>query len=382
MVTRRIYCDYAASTPIAPDVSLAMRTFLESHGAGNASSLHYDGRALRERLDGARDQVAALLGCDFKDVLFTSGGTESDNLAIIGAILSRRETGRNGIVIGASEHHAVVDVAHFAARFLGADVRIAHVDEAARVDVEHLKSLVDDRTAIVSIQHANNEIGSIQPVQDIAAVAHACGAWFHCDAVQTPITVPFTVADLDADLVTISSHKIYGPVGAGGLYSRVPIQPTQVGGTQERGLRAGSENVLGAIGFGVAAGVEIARRSAGRIDIQAVAESVHDLRLRLMEFQGVTINTPLEDAISTTMHISIAGWSTEDILMLLDRKGISASGGSACASGAVEPSHVIKACGWSNERQNGALRLSFGIGTTADDIRYVADVVGLIADKG
>ncbi|MFN7829881.1 MAG: aminotransferase class V-fold PLP-dependent enzyme, partial [Armatimonadota bacterium] len=133
MVTRRIYCDYAASTPIAPDVSLAMRTFLESHGAGNASSLHYDGRALRERLDGARDQVAALLGCDFKDVLFTSGGTESDNLAIIGAILSRRETGRNGIVIGASEHHAVVDAAHFAARFLGADVRIAHVDEAARV---------------------------------------------------------------------------------------------------------------------------------------------------------------------------------------------------------------------------------------------------------
>ncbi|MEY3600996.1 MAG: hypothetical protein RL169_240 [Armatimonadota bacterium] len=382
MVTRRIYCDYAASTPIAPDVSLAMRTFLESHGAGNASSLHYDGRALRERLDGARDQVAALLGCDFKDVLFTSGGTESDNLAIIGAILSRRETGRNGIVVGASEHHAVVDAAHFAARFLGADVRIAHVDEAARVDVEHLKSLVDDRTAIVSIQHANNEIGSIQPVQDIAAVAHACGAWFHCDAVQTPITVPFTVADLDADLVTISSHKIYGPVGAGGLYSRVPIQPTQVGGTQERGLRAGSENVLGAIGFGVAAGVEIARRSAGRIDIQAVAESVHDLRLRLMEFKGVTINTPLEDAISTTMHISIAGCSTEDILMLLDRKGISASGGSACASGAVEPSHVIKACGWSNERQNGALRLSFGIGTTADDIRYVADVIGLIADKG
>lgn len=382
MVTRRIYCDYAASTPIAPDVSLAMRTFLESHGAGNASSLHYDGRALRERLDGARDQVAALLGCDFKDVLFTSGGTESDNLAIIGAILSRRETGRNGIVIGASEHHAVVDAAHFAGRFLGADVRIARVDEAARVDVEHLKSLVDDRTAIVSIQHANNEIGSIQPVQDIAAVAHACGAWFHCDAVQTPITVPFTVADLDADLVTISSHKIYGPVGAGGLYSRVPIQPTQVGGTQERGLRAGSENVLGAIGFGVAAGVEIARRSAGRIDIQAVAESVHDLRLRLMEFQGVTINTPAEDAIATTMHISIAGCSTEDILMLLDRKGISASGGSACASGAVEPSHVIKACGWSNERQNGALRLSFGIGTTADDIGYVADVVGLIADKG
>ena len=382
MVTRRIYCDYAASTPIAPDVSLAMRTFLESHGPGNASSLHYDGRALRERLDGARDQVAALLGCDFKDVLFTSGGTESDNLAIIGAILSRRETGRNGIVIGASEHHAVVDAAHFAARFLGADVRIARVDEAARVDVEHLKSLVDDRTAIVSIQHANNEIGSIQPVQDIAAVAHACGAWFHCDAVQTPITVPFTVADLDADLVTISSHKIYGPVGAGGLYSRVPIQPTQVGGTQERGLRAGSENVLGAIGFGVAAGVEMARRSAGRIDIQAVAESVHDLRLRLMEFQGITINTPAEDAISTTMHISIAGCSTEDILMLLDRKGISASGGSACASGAVEPSHVIKACGWSNERQNGALRLSFGIGTTADDIRYVADVVGLIADKG
>jgi cysteine desulfurase len=140
--------------------------------------------------------------------------------------------------------------------------------------------------------------------------------------------------------------------------------------------------VLGAIGFGVAAGVELARRSAGRTEIQAVAKSVHDLRLRLMEFQGVTINTPAEDSISTTMHISIAGCSTEDILMLLDRKGISASGGSACASGAVEPSHVIKACAWSNERQNGALRLSFGIGTTADDIRYVADVVGLIANKG
>ena len=382
METRRIYCDYAASTPIAPDVSVAMQSFLESHGPGNASSLHFDGRTLRERMDGARDQVAALLGCDFKDVLFTSGGTESDNLAIIGAILSRRGSGRNRIVIGASEHHAVLDAALFAERFLGAEVRVARVDEAARVDLEHLNSLVDDRTAVVSVQHANNEIGSIQPVRDIAKIAHNCGAWFHCDAVQTPITVPFTVADLDADLVTISSHKIYGPVGVGALYFRVPIQPTQVGGTQERGLRAGSENVLGAIGFGVAAGLEISRRTAGRVDINAVAKNVHDLRLRLMAFQGVTINTPAEDAISTTMHISIAGCSTEDILMLLDRKGISASGGSACASGAVEPSHVVRACGWSTERQTGALRLSFGIGTTADDLNYVADVIGFIASKG
>lgn len=382
METRRIYCDYAASTPIAPDVSVAMQSFLESHGPGNASSLHFDGRTLRERMDGARDQVAALLGCDFKDVLFTSGGTESDNLAIIGAILSRRDSGRNGIVIGASEHHAVLDAALFAERFLGAEVRVARVDEAARVDLEHLNSLVDDRTAVVSVQHANNEIGSIQPVRDIAKIAHNCGAWFHCDAVQTPITVPFTVAELDADLVTISSHKIYGPVGVGALYFRVPIQPTQVGGTQERGLRAGSENVLGAIGFGVAAGLEISRRTAGRVDIKAVAKNVHDLRLRLMAFQGVTINTPEEDAISTTMHISIAGCSTEDILMLLDRKGISASGGSACASGAVEPSHVVRACGWSTERQTGALRLSFGIGTTADNLNYVADVIGFIASKG
>ena len=382
METRRIYCDYAASTPIAPDVSVAMQSFLESHGPGNASSLHFDGRTLRERIDGARDQVAALLGCDFKDVLFTSGGTESDNLAIIGAILSRRGSGRNRIVIGASEHHAVLDAALFAERFLGAEVRVARVDEAARVDLEHLNSLVDDRTAVVSVQHANNEIGSIQPVRDIAKIAHNCGAWFHCDAVQTPITVPFTVADLDADLVTISSHKIYGPVGVGALYFRVPIQPTQVGGTQERGLRAGSENVLGAIGFGVAAGLEISRRTAGRVDINAVAKNVHDLRLRLMAFQGVTINTPAEDAISTTMHISIAGCSTEDILMLLDRKGISASGGSACASGAVEPSHVVRACGWSTERQTGALRLSFGIGATADDLNYVADVIGFIASKG
>ena len=382
METRRIYCDYAASTPIAPDVSVAMQSFLESHGPGNASSLHFDGRTLRERMDGARDQVAALLGCDFKDVLFTSGGTESDNLAIIGAILSRRDSGRNGIVIGASEHHAVLDAALFAERFLGAEVRVARVNEAARVDLEHLNSLVDDRTAVVSVQHANNEIGSIQPVRDIAKIAHNCGAWFHCDAVQTPITVPFTVAELDADLVTISSHKIYGPVGVGALYFRVPIQPTQVGGTQERGLRAGSENVLGAIGFGVAAGLEISRRTAGRVDIKAVAKNVHDLRLRLMAFQGVTINTPEEDAISTTMHISIAGCSTEDILMLLDRKGISASGGSACASGAVEPSHVVRACGWSTERQTGALRLSFGIGTTADNLNYVADVIGFIASKG
>jgi len=323
-----------------------------------------------------------MLGCDFKDVLFTSGGTESDNLAIIGAILSRRDTGRNGIVIGASEHHAVVDAAAFAGRFLGADVRIARVDTAARVDVEHLDSLVDDRTAIVSVQHANNEIGSIQPVKEIAAVAHGHGAWFHCDAVQTPITVPFTIEDLDADLVTISSHKVYGPAGVGALYSKVPIQPVQVGGTQERGLRAGSENVLSAIGFGVAAGVEIARRCSGRSEIQAVATSVHELRLRLRDYQRVSINTPAEDAIATTLHISIEGYSTEDILMLLDRKGISASGGSACASGAVEPSHVIQACGWSNERQNGALRLSFGIGSTDDDIRYVGEIVGLIASKG
>jgi len=382
MVTHRIYCDYAASTPIASEVTLAMREFQDTHGPGNASSLHHDGRAVRAAMDVAHDQVARLLGCDFKDVLFTSGGTESDNLAVIGSLLSRRDSGRNRIIVGGSEHHAVTDAAKFAGQFLGADVQIVRVDSAARVDLDHLRSLVDDTTAVVSIQHANNELGSIQPVADIAAIAHACGAWFHCDAVQTPITVPFKVEDLGADLITISSHKIYGPGGVGALYSRVPFQPLHVGGAQERGLRAGSENVVGAVGFGAAAELECSRQRSGKIEINATSLLVHQLRTLLEQHPNIIINTPKSGAIPTMLHLSVLGCSTEDILMLLDRKGISASGGAACASGAVEPSHVVKACGWPSKQQEGALRLSFGIGTTSADIDYVAAAVGLVASIG
>lgn len=382
MVTRRIYCDYAASTPLAPGVTATMRHFLESYGPGNASSLHQNGRTVRELMDTARDQVAILLSCAFKDILFTSGGTESDNLAIIGALLSRRDTGRNGIVIGAGEHHAVIDAAMFARQFLGADVRIARIDSAACIDLNHVNELVDDRTAIVSIQHANNELGTIQPVQEIAAIAHAHGAWFHCDAVQTPVTNPFSIDDLKADLVTISSHKIYGPSGIGALYATVPIQPTHIGGAQERGLRAGSENVLGSVGFGAAADLEIQRRKSGRVEIQAVEQMVGAFRKRLLTIPGVEMNTPIISAISTTIHISLTGWTTEDLLVMLDRKGISASGGAACASGAVEPSHVLKACGWTQERQYGAIRLSFGLGTTLEELDYVAETLGLIASSG
>jgi len=382
MVTRRIYCDYAASTPTASPVAIAMSDFHATHGPGNASSLHHDGRLIREALDIAHDRVARLLGCDFKDVLFTSGGTESDNLAVIGSLLSRRESGRNRIVIGASEHHAIIDAAAFAKQFLGADVQVVRVDAAARIDLDHLASLVDDKTAVVSVQHANNEIGSVQPVLDVAALAHARGAWFHCDAVQTPITVPFTLADLGADLVTLSSHKIYGPAGIGALYSRVPIQPIHVGGAQERGLRAGSENVVGAVGFGIAAELQTMRTQSGCNAIRTVAALVQHLRTQLETHPNITINTPLKASIPTMLHLSIGGCSTEDSLMLLDRKGISASGGAACASGAVEASHVVKACGWSAMRQGGALRLSFGLGTTAEDVAYVAEAVGLIATRG
>lgn len=351
-------------------------------GPGNASSLHYDGRVIRELLDGSRDKVASLIGCDYKDMLFTSGGTESDNLAIIGSLLSRRESGRNGIVVGASEHHAVLDAAYFAQRFLGADVRVVQVDSSARVDLEHLQSLVDEHTAVVSIQHANNEIGTLQPVHEVAKITKAQGAWFHCDAVQTPITVPFSVSELGADLVTISSHKIYGPTGIGALYSSVPIEPTHIGGTQERGLRAGSENIGGIVGFGAAADLEMRRRATGRMETQAVAAHVEELRRQLAQNPRITVNTPQSDVIPTILHVSILGRATEDLLLLLDRKGISASGGAACASGAVEPSHVVQACGWTAERQKGALRLSFGIGTTHDDFDYVAETFGLLASSG
>ncbi|MFM2221827.1 MAG: hypothetical protein RLZZ78_84 [Armatimonadota bacterium] len=382
MVTRRIYCDYAASTPLDPAVSSAMRDFHETHGPGNASSLHHHGRALRAAMDTAHDRVANLIGCDFKNLLFTSGGTEADNLAVIGSLLSRRESGRNRIVVGASEHHAVIDAARFAGQFLGADVQVARVDSAARVDLEHLKTLVDDKTAVVSVQHANNELGSLQPVQEIAAITQKFGAWFHCDAVQTPVAAPFTAAGLGADLISVSSHKIYGPGGIGALFSQVPIQPLHIGGAQERGLRAGSENVVGAVGFGAAADLEVTRRHAGSREINRVVSLVQQLRCELGKYPNIIINSPSIDAISTMLHLSIVGQSTEDILMLLDRKGISASGGAACASGAVEPSHVVKACGWSAERQAGALRLSFGLGTTHDEIDYVATVVGLIANSG
>ena len=378
----RIYCDNAATTKLAPGVIHALNAVHTCDFTGNASATYQEGRVTREIIDRMRDHVAQLLGGHFSEVMFTSGGTESDNVAVIGSYLARRKEGRSNVVVSAVEHHAVLDAAKWLATFFGVDVRVARVDGQGKVDLNHLESLVNSQTAVVSVQHANNELGTIQPVREVSKLAQAAGAWFHCDAVQTPLSVPFCVDDIGADLVTISSHKIHGPKGIGALWHRVPFEPLQVGGAQERGIRGGTENVYGIVGFGTAAMLASEDRYSDRPRAQILKVVSDFLRSELRHQPNVVINTPDQGAMASHVHVSILGRQTEDILLALDRQCISASGGAACASGAVEPSHVLLATGMSKAGRDGALRLSVGPDNTIEEMRYVAGVIGALAMHG
>jgi Cysteine sulfinate desulfinase/cysteine desulfurase and related enzymes len=371
-----IYLDHAATTPLDPAVAQAMWPFLTGH-FGNPSSIHAAGRIVRAAVDEARDRIASALHADYSEITFTSSGTEADNLAVIGAMLAA-PAGRNHLVISSIEHHAVLHAARHLEKE-GYLVTELPVDEEGFVQPHVLEEAITDRTALVSIHHGNNEIGTIQDVPKLAKIAHARGALFHTDAVQTFGALPLNVVGMGADMLSVSAHKIYGPKGAGALYVKSGVKVSQLlfGGAQERERRPGTENVAGIVGFGVAAEQAGARR-------QQDAEKLLALRDRLMEgiltlISGIRLNGPRQRRLANNVNVSIDGVDGAAVLMNLDRAGIAASSGSACSSGSIEPSHVLKAIGLSDDLAASGIRFTLGRGNTEEEIdRTVETLQGIL----
>ena len=357
----RVYLDHAATTPVDPEVAEAMtRVLRETHG--NPSSIYAEGRAARALVDSAREQVADAIGAHPSEVVFTSGGTEADNLALRGRL--KVEDGRDGLVTSAIEHHAVIDTARDLAAHGQARLSVIGVDRHGLVDPEAIREAVDEQTSLVSVMHANNEIGTIEPIEAIGEICRERGVTFHSDAVQSVGALAFDVRKIPVDLVSINAHKFYGPKGVGALYVRrgTRIATTQTGGGQEKGRRTGTENVAGVVGLGVA--MRIARE-------RQTSESGRQSRLRDRIIAGVTGR--IEDAVLTghptrrlpnNASFCIAGTEGESLIVGLDLEGFAVSSGSACTSGETEPSAVLLALGLDRELAKGSLRVTVGRETT------------------
>ena len=366
-----VYLDHAATTPLSEAARAAMEPFLGDR-FGNASSVHAPGREARKAVDEAREQIAAAVGARPDEVVFTSGGTEADNLAIKGAAWHGREQGRDGVVVTAIEHHAVLDPAHWLGR-QGFRVAETGVDADGVVRTDRLEAAIDAKTPVVSVMSANNEVGTVQPIAECARVARGAGAVFHTDAVQG---LPWLGVDAAAaDLMTLSAHKLGGPKGVGALVIRrgVKIQPLLHGGGQEREVRSGTYNVAGIVGFGAAVTHWMEHRAAW-------SRSVGALRNRLQEhmtgaLDRVRVQGEAAERLPNNLHVIVEGIDGESLILLLDAAGIAASQGSACSSGAAEPSHVLAAMGVSRDLARGALRLTLGPSTTEADVDRAAEAI-------
>jgi cysteine desulfurase len=373
---QRIYLDHNATTPLAPEALEAMLPFLRED-YGNASSLHWFGQRARAAAEEARAQVAALIGAEPSEVVFTGSGSESDNMALRG-VAARAKKPRHRIVTSAVEHHAVIRTTA-AMRDEGQPVELLGVDAEGRVDPDEARERVDERTALVSVMLANNETGVLQPVRETARLAHEHGALVHCDAVQAAAKVPVDVGELDVDLLTLSAHKIYGPKGVGGLYVRrgTAIAPLVRGGSQERNRRAGTVNVAGVVGFGAAAALA---RERLEHDAARLRELRDRLEVQLLALAGASRNGG-EPRVPNTTSVSFDGCDAEALLMTLDLEGVAVSTGAACAAGGVEPSHVLKAMGLPPERVESSLRLSLGRATTEEEVDRAAEIIRTCVER-
>jgi cysteine desulfurase len=372
MSLRRIYMDYNATTPLREEVKSELIADLDVYG--NASSMHEEGRAAGSRVEAARAAVGKLIGAPSESIVFTSGGSESNNTVFQTMLLKGEGKERNEIITTAIEHPCVINSAEFL-RSRGVKVTFLPVDGNGVIHLDELRSALSERTLLVSVMLANNEIGTIQDVAAISRLAKAAGAWMHTDAVQAVGKIPVNVDALGVDYLTMSAHKIYGPKGVGALYVRkgAPLEPLIRGGHQEHGLRAGTYNNVGILGFGKAA--ELALR-----DLDAYGKETRRLRnlLRdgfLSSVPNIRVNGHPREVLPNTLDVSFPGAEGEAILLSLDLMGIEASTGSACASGSLEPSHVLMATGVGPELAHGSIRFSLGRNTTEEDVRYVLDTV-------
>ncbi|OLN32266.1 cysteine desulfurase NifS [Desulfosporosinus metallidurans] len=376
---KRIYLDHSATTPVDPEVATLMMTYY-TEKYGNPSSVHSFGREAKQALEQARSQVAELIGATPSEVTFTSGGTEADNLAILGTAEALRKKGKH-IITSCIEHHAVLETCEYLEKN-GFDLTIIPVDEVGILSVEDVRKAIRPDTILISVMHANNEVGSIQPIAEIGKLAREHGITFHVDAVQSLGKIPINVQEMNIDLLTVSSHKIYGPKGVGALYIRkgVRVMPLVHGGGQEKKRRSGTENTPGIIGFGKACELAGQRMAED-------AEHQEKLRDKLMNgilgsIDYVKVNGPLgENRLPNNVNVSIQYVEGESLLLSLDMLGIAASSGSACTSGSLDPSHVLLAMGLIHEIAHGSLRFSLGRQNTEEEIDYVLEQLPKIVER-
>jgi len=364
-VDKPVYLDYNATTPIRVEVREAMTDYL-TEKFGNPSSIHFYGQEAKAALYDARELVATLINARTNEVHFTSGGTEADNLAILG-VLEAAEGGRRHLVTSSVEHHAVLNPMKALVK-KGWPVTFLKVDRAGRVDPEELEDALTPETLLVSIMHANNETGVIQPVEELARVSREGGAYFHTDAVQSVGKIPVDVEGLGIDLLSLTGHKMYGPKGSGALFVRrgVKFRPVLRGGGQERSRRPGTENLAGIVGLGRAA--ELAQSSLEDEGQRLVGlRDLLEMKVR-DSIRGAVVNGGTAPRTPNTTNLSFAGVEGETLTIALDLKGFAVSTGAACSSGTVEPSHVLIAMGLKPERVQGSIRVSLGRYTTENDV--------------
>ncbi|NLG88586.1 MAG: cysteine desulfurase NifS [Clostridiaceae bacterium] len=378
MDRKLIYVDHAATTYIKPEVLEAMKPYL-TELYGNPSSIYYLGRESKKAIDEARSQIARCLGAQPQEIYFTGSGTEADNWAIKGAAYANRKKGRH-IITSAIEHHAVLEPVEFLRRE-GFEVTYLPVDQNGFVNPADLEKAIRPDTILVSIMYANNEIGTIQPIKELAGIAKNKGVIFHTDAVQAMGNIRVNVMDLGVDLLSMSAHKFYGPKGVGCLYVRkgVQLEGFMHGGAQERKKRAGTENVSGIVGM--AAALKLAYENIDRYN-----EHLRKLSSRLIDkvferIPHVRLNGDRHKRLPGNVNFSFEFIEGESLLLMLDMKGVQASSGSACTSGSLDPSHVLLAIGLPHEIAHGSLRITFGEKNTEEDVDYIVDCLEEIVAK-
>jgi len=375
----RVYFDHNATTPVAEAVADRMSAALREE-FGNPSSVHHFGQRAKAAIDEARSAVAELIGADPSEVIFTSGGTESDNFAIRGAAEALEPTGRRHLIASGIEHEAVLNTLKALGR-RGWQTTLLPVGTSGLVTADSLMSALTDTTAVVSVMHANNEIGTIQPVAELARLAKARGAVVHTDAVQTAGKIPVNVKALGVDLLSISAHKFYGPKGVGAIWIRrgLRLQPLMTGGKHERGRRAGTENVVGIVGMGVAARLAVTHMAEEGPRLARLRDRLEQGILRAVS--GTAVNGDPGTRVPNTTNVSFDRVEAESLLIALDLEGIAVSTGSACSSGTLEPSHVLKAMGLPTHRTQNSIRFSLGAMNTEADVDRVIAVLPAIVDK-
>jgi len=376
---KRIFLDHAATTPAHPEVAKAILPYFTS-AFGNPSSIYSYGQEAKVAVEKARAKVAGFIGAKSEEVIFTGGGTEADNFALKGVALANERKG-NHLITTSIEHHAVLETCKFLERQGGFKVTYLPVDGYGLVDPQEVKKAITNKTILVSVMHANNEIGAIEPIEEISKYVKEAGILFHTDAVQTVGHIPVNVDELGVDLLSISAHKLYGPKGVGALYIRkgTRIFPFVHGGEQERGRRAGTENVPGIVGLSKA--IELARQEMGEEAKRLVCLRDRLIQGLLENLDHVHLNGHPFRRLPNNVNVSVDFVEGESMLLNLDLENICASTGSACSSSSLEPSHVLRALGLPPEQAHGSLRFTLGRENTADEIDLVIEVLSRIVTR-